>query len=151
MRYMSPDEAAQEILGWSGAHRGQKLLRLILSKERQEKREIAVRGPGAGKGTRYRLTESMLRLHFPELFATQIDAIAVELSRKIDQLRSTIGATVDERIAPQIQTMRAEHRQLSSEVARLAENTAECFSRIERRLAKNECELQKKVLKSPHP
>jgi hypothetical protein len=83
----------------------------------------------------------MLRLHFPELFAPQIDAIAMELSRKVDELRSTIGATVDERMAPQVQAIRAAHRSLSSEVTRLAASTTDGFAKTERRLARIENRL----------
>jgi hypothetical protein len=143
LKYLTPDEAADEVLGWTGRYRGQKLLRLVLRKEKSEKREIAVRGPGTGNGLRYYLTDAMLRLHFPELFAPQVATLAVELCRRIDQLKATIGAEVDERVAPQVQQLRAAHTQLTGDVVRLAQSTNDGFQRIERRITKIEQDRSK--------
>jgi hypothetical protein len=138
VNYLTPEEAADKILGWTGRRRGRRLIALVLRKERVEQREIAIRGPGSGNGIRYGLTEPMLRLHFPELFAPQIDALAVELRRRVDQLKATIGAEVDERMAPQVQQLRSAHERLTSEVTRLATSTNDGFQRLERRIGKIE-------------
>lgn len=134
IRYLTPDEAAGELLGWTGKWRGQALLRIVLRKERQESREIAVRVKGEQR-VRYKLTEPMLKLHFPELFLPQVEALAKELHRKIDDIKATIGAEVDERMAPQIQRIRVEHTDLVGEVTQLASNTNDRFRKIELRMA----------------
>lgn len=135
---MGPDEAAERILGWKGKRRGVKLMRWIRSKERACGHEIAIRTAGVGRGARYGITEPMLRLHLPELFAPQIDSLAQELSKKIDQLKATIGATVDERMAPQVQKLQADHQYLTAQVTRLTTSTDDGFTRIESRLRKLE-------------
>lgn len=133
IKYLTPDEAAGELLGWTGRRRGRALLRVILRKEHAEKREIAVRIHGAQR-VRYKVTEPMLRLHFPELFTSQIDALAAELYRRLEELKATIGAEVDERMAPQVQRLRAEHDRLTASVAALTHDTDEGLRRIERRM-----------------
>jgi hypothetical protein len=137
-KYLTPDEAAGDVLGWRGKHRGQKLLRYVRRKERMEKRQIAVRGPGQGNGNRYLLTEAMLRLHFPEFFVPHVDALAQELHKRIDDICATIGAEIDERMAPQVQQLRATDEKLGQQVVRLARSTNDGFQRIERRIAKLE-------------
>jgi hypothetical protein len=134
---MEPNEAAEKILGWTGKWRGKQLMRLVFRKEKAEKREIALRFKGEQR-TRYKLTEPMLQLHFPEFFVPRVDALAEELSKRIDELRATVGATVDERMAPQIQKIRFDHSKLETAVCRLASTTNEGFGRIERRLVKLE-------------
>lgn len=144
MKYLSPEEAADQILAWKGRQRGRRLLRLVLRKEQVERRQIAVRGPGVGNGVRYQLTEAMLRLHFPELFQPHVDALAQELCRRIDELRSTIGAEVDERMAPQVQQLRAANDRLTENVTRLTRSTDDGFRRVERRIGKIEDQLSAK-------
>lgn len=131
---MSPDEAAESLLGWTGKRRGRKLMRWVLKAEKRLGHEIAMRVRDAGKGTRYRLTEPTLRLHLPELFAPQVDSLAAELSAKIESLRATIGVTVDERMAPQVQKIRSEHSRLCSDVMKLTTSVEDGFGRLERRL-----------------
>lgn|SRR5512147_227909 len=142
MRHLTPDEAAEKVLGWQGRYRGQALLRVIFRKERTEKREIAIREQGPQR-VRYKVTEPMLRLHFPELFSPQIDALTRELTHRIDALRATIGAEVDERVSPQVQMLRAAHERLTSDVTRLAQSTDEGFTRLERRIYKIEQDRSK--------
>src|SRR5512147_1953838 len=111
-------------------------------KERTEKREIAIREQGPQR-VRYKVTEPMLRLHFPGLFSPQIDALTRELTHRIDALRATIGAEVDERVSPQVQMLRAAHERLTSDVTRLAQSTDEGFTRLERRIYKIEQDRSK--------
>lgn len=140
IRYYSMDEAADALLGWKGRNRGRKLRRLVLRKEKEEGREIAIRNGSTG-GTHWawmQVTESMMRLHFPELFQPAMDALAQEIHRRIDDLKTTLGAEIDERIAPQVQVLRSQHKGLAKELARLAEGTNDGFSRIERRFERIE-------------
>jgi hypothetical protein len=137
IKYLTPDEAAEELLGWTGKRKGRALMRFVFRKEKAENREIAIRVQGE-KQTRYKLTEPMLQLHLPELFSPHIEALAQELCRRIDDVRSTIGAEIDERMAPQIRQIRSSHQKLTSEVSRLAHTTNTGFSRLERRIGELE-------------
>lgn len=140
IKYLTPDEAAEELLGWTGKRRGRALMRAIFRKEKAENREIAIRVHGE-KQTRYKLTEPMLQLHLPELFSPHIESLARELCRRIDDMKSTIGAEIDERVAPQVQQIRANHQKLTTEVSRLAHATSTGFGRFERRIS----ELERKI------
>ena len=132
---LSPDEAAEEWLGWTGKRKGRKLMRWVLKAEKRLGHEIAMRVHGEGKGTRYRLKEPTVRLYLPELFTPCVDSLAIELSAKIESLRATIGATVDERMAPQVQKIRAEHARLQADVMKLTTSVEDGFGRLERRLS----------------
>lgn len=151
MNLLTPDEAAETCLRWTGKRRGRRLMRLVLAKERKEGREIAVRLAGTGTGTRYRLTESMLHLHLPELFESDISTLATLLSKRLDDLRSTLGAEVDERMAPQIESVRAEHNRLASRVTTLVTSTEDGFKRFHRRIRRLEVEFEKKSARECPP
>jgi len=117
-RYLTLDEAAG-LLGWVGAGRGTRLLRVLRAKERRLGRPIAARLGGQGRGVRYRLTEGVLRRHCAELFIASQDELVAEVRRHLDAMEARIEATVDERTAPQFESMRRSVARLEAELGKL--------------------------------
>jgi hypothetical protein len=87
-RYLTPDEAAQ-LLGWEGARRDEKLLRIMFAKERKLGRDIMVRRGGAGRGTRYGLTEAMLHRYCSELFLATHDELLSEVRHQLGTINKS--------------------------------------------------------------
>lgn len=125
-RYLALDQGA-ELLGWVGSKRSERLLRVIVAKERRLGREIVPRLGGSGSGVRYGLTEQILRRHFAELFMSTPDELMKRLGPALGRLDERIEVIVDERLAPQIEELRCADQLIARSV--------EC---VERRVARLE-------------
>lgn len=129
--YLSPDKAAAR-LGWTGQGRGKRLVRVMLAKERLLGKRIMVR-TGTKQHERYLLTEPMLRRHCGELFLRTPDEIANRLRPALEQLEGRVEAIVDERLAPQVEELRA-NDDLQS---RAIQNVERRVARLEQRNGSN--------------
>jgi hypothetical protein len=125
-RYLTLDQGA-ELLGWVGSKRSERLLRVIVSKERRLGREIVPRLGGSRNGVRYGLTEQILRRNFAEMFMSTPDELIQRLGPALGRLDERIEVIVDERLAPQIEELRCADQLIARSV--------EC---VERRVARLE-------------
>lgn len=123
--YLSPDEAAAR-LGWTGQHRGRRLVNVMFAKEKRRQQEIMIRRGGAVR-TRYLLTQPMLERYCPELFLRTPDEIANRLRPALEGLEARVEAIVDERLAPQVEELR-----------RVDDLQSRAIQKIERRVARLE-------------
>jgi hypothetical protein len=105
-RYLTPDEAAQ-LLGWTEPRRSEKLLRVMLAKERVAGKAIMVRRGGAGRGTRYALTEAMLHRHCSELFLATHDELLSEVRHQLGSIRASVADRIIELVVPELKQLRS--------------------------------------------
>jgi hypothetical protein len=116
-RYLTPDEAAA-LLGWEGARRDERLLRIMFAKERKLGRDIMVRRGGAGRGTRYGLTEAMLHRHCPELFLVTHDELLSEVRHQLGAINKGVADRVLAIIVPELKGIEARFERRLRELER---------------------------------
>jgi hypothetical protein len=117
-RYLTLDQGA-ELLGWVGEKRRDRLLRIIVAKEKRLGHELVPRLGGDGTGVRYGLTEQILRRYFAEMFLTTPDELIERLGPALGRLDERIEVIVDERLAPQIEELRCSDALLARSVERV--------------------------------
>ncbi len=104
-RYLTPDQAA-ELLGWEGRRRSERLLRVMFAKERALGRTIMHRQGGAGRGTRYGLTEPMLHRYCAELFLVTQDELLGEVRHQLGAINRSVADKVLELVVPELKQLR---------------------------------------------
>lgn len=129
--YLTPDAAAA-LLGWVGEKRGERLLRVMFAKEARTGREIMVRTGGKRNGVRYKLTEPMLKRHCKELFIPTPDDLVADVKRHLRGLDGRVEAIVDERVAPQIEELRARGAKTDEAVREIARSSRQLGARLNR-------------------
>lgn len=122
-RYLTLDQGA-ELLGWVGSKRSERLLRVIVAREKRLGREIVPRNGGSRNGVRYGLTEQILKRHFAEMFMTTPDELVQRLGPALGRLDERIEVIVDERIAPQVEELRCADQLLARSVERVERRVA---------------------------
>jgi hypothetical protein len=127
--YLTLDQAA-ELLGWVGAKRWERLLRVMFAKERLLGKTIMVRTGGSRQGTRYKLSEPMLQRYCPELFIATQDELVSDVRRHLSAIDGRVQAIIDERTAPEFEELRRADRTISKELARLGKHVEAIEKRI---------------------
>ena len=103
----------------------------MLAKERRLGHEIMVRGGGEGPGMRYQFTEPMLERYCRELFLVTPDELLKRLAPALGRLDERVEAIVDERVAPEVEQLRAEGELVASAV----ERNSSAIRTLERRVS----------------
>lgn len=127
--YLTPDQAAA-FLGWVGKRRDERLLRVMFAKEQLLGKPIMLRNGGTKNGVRYKLTEQMLQRHCSELFLATQDDLVSDVKRHLNALDGRVRAIVDERTAPEFESLRATDQQFAHTIRRLTEHTNRLEIRI---------------------
>lgn len=112
-RYLTPDQAAA-LLGWEGDSRGRRLTRVLRAKEKRTRCVIMVQLGGAGRGSRYGITEAMLRRHCPELFLATPDELVLEVKGQLRAIDQSVADKVLELVAPELKLLRRRIAKLES-------------------------------------
>ena len=163
---LTPDAMADR-LGWQGedreasgrreSRRGRRLRLYLLQRESQVGEPLMVRLGSGGPGTRYMLSESLLRMRCPELFGHRLDelqaafrshlhAIDDRLDQRMAEHHERVVApalaalhTRDEDLAEAVSHLRKEHRdhrarldRIEAQTERWAENTTDLAATLER-------------------
>lgn len=105
-RYLTPDQAAA-LLGWEGRRRAQRLLRVMFAKEREAGKLLLVRLGGSGAGTRYGITEQLLRRYCPELFHASQDELLAEVRHQLGAINKGVADRVLAIIVPELRGIEA--------------------------------------------
>jgi len=154
----TPDEMAG-ILGWEGeasetgraTARSIRLLAYLKAREKQLGEPLMIR-LGEGRGRRYRISESLLRMRCPELWGQSIDEMHAAFSAHLASLDGKIDRRVDERVAetvlPRLDEITERQEALAGAVSQVSSQQAADTAELEAedlRLGQQQIEMLKRL------
>ncbi len=120
-------ERAACVLKWDGRHRGRRLKRLVLAREKQTGKRIAIR-LGGEQRTVYRVTMSALRKHCRDLFKSKVDEVADNFKayfKDLDErIASGVAEHVEEYVEPRLEELWQRDEKIAEQVSELGRRVA---------------------------
>lgn len=100
---------------------GRRLLRLVLRREREEGRKIAIRD---GSGRPFQVTLGALTRFLPELCPSKVETLAATLRPLLEEVerraRKIVGDEIEDRVDPELQRLHNRDEEIASEIEHLA-------------------------------
>lgn len=140
-RVYSTKEAAEKLLGWKGKHRGQKLRREILRREKQLGFRFATRVAGRNHLEWLEIDEPRLREHLPNLFEVSQIELAGEIRAKFASLQESIEEQIATQIDERIKNGQRHASNIMTEIRRVETGIMFEVSRLDRRIDKIERDI----------
>lgn len=110
-RYLSPNKAAKDLLGWTDVNRGRRLISHMKAKEKEAGKLLMHRKRHLSK-TWFYVTEPMLRRYLPEFFMLTQDELGAEIRSYLEQVKSRLSVEIDERIAVAVEALKGDIKRI---------------------------------------